>query len=288
LPNWDAPESNLIIHAQAIYKLLFIPIKKYLPDSGTLVFVVDTYFQNLPLAMLNDGKNFLISHYSISTASSSEFWESQSKSLQPMNALIAGLYEVSPSLKNSVVPKNFNVLSEVKTEIASIKINTAPSSKLLLNSKFTSDNFQKQMEENIFKIVHISTHAQFSSDSEKTFILAWDVPIAVKQLKFLLKAERSGIDLLVLSACQTAKGDRRSTLGIAGIASQAGAKSTVASLWLVEADSTAQLMSEFYKGLENGMTKAEALRQAQLKLSSNPKYSHPYFWAGFILVGNWL
>jgi CHAT domain-containing protein len=281
-------ESNLIIHAQAIYKLLFIPIKKYLPDSGTLVFVVDTYFQNLPLAMLNDGKNFLISHYSISTASSSEFWESQSKSLQPMNALIAGLYEVSPSLKNSVVPKNFNVLSEVKTEIASIKINTTPSSKLLLNSKFTSDNFQKQMEENTFKIVHISTHAQFSSDSEKTFILAWDVPIAVKQLKFLLKAERSGIDLLVLSACQTAKGDRRSTLGIAGIASQAGAKSTVASLWLVEADSTAQLMSEFYKGLENGMTKAEALRQAQLKLSSNPKYSHPYFWAGFILVGNWL
>ncbi|WP_414544792.1 CHAT domain-containing protein [Nostoc sp. CCY0012] len=282
-------KSNLLIHAQAIYNLLFVPIKKYLPDSGTLVFVVDTYFQNLPLAMLNDGKNFLISHYSISTASSSELWESQTlKPLQPLKALIAGLYEVSPSLKNSLVPKNFQALPEVKTEIAGIKENTAPSSVLLLNSKFTSDNLHQKMEKNLFKIVHISTHGQFSSDSEKTFLLAWDVPITVKQLKFLLKIERSGIDLLVLSACQTAKGDKRSTLGIAGIAAQAGAKSTVASLWLVEAGSTAQLMSEFYKGLENGMTKAEALRQAQLKLMSNPAYSHPYFWAGFILVGNWL
>jgi CHAT domain-containing protein len=94
--------------------------------------------------------------------------------------------------------------------------------------------------------------------------------------------------LLVLSACQTAKGDKRSALGIAGVAVQAGARSTLASLWLVEAKSTAQLMGEFYQGLSHGMSKAEALRQAQLNLLSQPKFQHPYFWSPFVLVGSWL
>ena len=97
-----------------------------------------------------------------------------------------------------------------------------------------------------------------------------------------------GIELLVLSACQTAKGDKRSALGIAGIATQAGARSTVASLWLVEEASTAQLMGKFYQGLKNGLSKAEALRQAQLALLANPEYAHPYYWSSFILVGSWL
>jgi CHAT domain-containing protein len=102
------------------------------------------------------------------------------------------------------------------------------------------------------------------------------------------QSESSSLELLVLSACQTAKGDRRSALGIAGVAAQAGARSTIATLWLVDAASTAQLMGEFYSGLKNGLTKAEALRQAQLILLSNPKSRHPYYWSSFILVGGWL
>ncbi|WP_323808843.1 CHAT domain-containing protein [Nostoc sphaeroides] len=96
------------------------------------------------------------------------------------------------------------------------------------------------------------------------------------------------MELLVLSACETAKGNKQSAMGIAGMATQAGARSTVATLWRVDADSTALLMQEFYKGLNNGLPKAEALRQAQLSLLSNPKYKKPYYWGGFLLVGSWL
>ncbi len=114
--------------------------------------------------------------------------------------------------------------------------------------------------------------------------------INIRELNFLLRKQdaHSAIELLVLSACQTAKGDRRSALGIAGIAAQAGARSTLATLWLVDAESTAQLMGEFYSCLKKGVSKAEALRQAQLTLLSNPKYSHPFYWASFVLIGSWL
>ena len=110
----------------------------------------------------------------------------------------------------------------------------------------------------------------------------WDLNVLLKR-----QNSQSSIDLLVLSACQTAKGDRRSALGIAGLAAQSGARSTIATLWLVNSDSTVQLISKFYEGLKNGLPKAEALRQAQLSLLSSPKYSHPYYWAAFVLVGAW-
>lgn len=120
----------------------------------------------------------------------------------------------------------------------------------------------------------------------------WDKAINALEfyslLKFSARSNEDGIELLVLSACQTAKGNKRSALGIAGVAAQAGARSTVATLWKVDADSTALLMEQFYKNLKNGVPKAEALRQAQLNLISDSRYSHPYFWAGFILVGGWL
>ncbi|HCF28309.1 MAG TPA: hypothetical protein DEV81_14160, partial [Cyanobacteria bacterium UBA11049] len=97
------------------------------------------------------------------------------------------------------------------------------------------------------------------------------------------------IELLVLSACQTAAGDNRAALGLAGIAIKAGARSTVASLWSLDDESSALLMGEFYQELANRkVNKAEALRNAQLALLEEPRYSHPRFWASFVLVGNWL
>lgn len=277
---------NLLVYSQNIYNLIFLPVKQYLPKTGNLIFALDTYFQNLPIGILHDGQKYLINDYSISIALGSDFLQTQpSKNSKLLSkVLIAGIYEKSPNFFNSLISPEFQSLPEVKIEIANIK-KTAASALVLANSAFTSNKFHQKIEENSFTVIHLSTHGQFSSDPEKTFLMAWDRLINVKELKFLIKNEH-GIDLLTLSACQTAKGDRRSALGIAGITVQAGAKSTLASLWLVETNSTALLMSYFYEGLNQGMTKAEALRQAQLKLMSNPKYSHPYFWSGFILVGN--
>lgn len=126
----------------------------------------------------------------------------------------------------------------------------------------------------------------------KTVLLAYDKVINIREfdklLKGKIKTDADAIELLVLSACQTAKGNKRSALGMAGVAAQAGARTTIATLWLVDADSTALLMEEFYKGLKNGISKAEALRLAQLTLMKNPKYAHHYYWAPFLLVGSWL
>ncbi|NMG59082.1 CHAT domain-containing protein, partial [Geitlerinema sp. P-1104] len=97
------------------------------------------------------------------------------------------------------------------------------------------------------------------------------------------------LELLVLSACQTAMGDDRALLGLAGLAVRSGARSTIATLWAVRDEATADLMAEFYQHLaQPGMSKAKALQQAQLFLLHQSEYQRPFFWAPFILVGNWL
>ncbi len=160
-----------------------------------------------------------------------------------------------------------------------------------MNRAFTRDRLQQEMNSEPFPVVHISTHGRFSSDPQQTMILAWDQPLNVNQFSSLLESRQRGhseLELLTLSACETAQGDKRSILGLAGVAYRAGARSTLASLWLVNDKSTVILMENFYQNLKVGMPKAEALRQAQLTLRQNPKYFHPYWWAGFVLVGGWI
>ena len=210
--------------------------------------------------------------------------------LNQFGTLIAGVSLVAPSFSAKNAPLGLQALPEVEQEVRDIATATATPAKILLNREFTVAALQTQMKQR-YPIVHLTTHGQFSSDPESTFLLAWDQPITVRQLNHLVQDRvdpQSAIELLVLSACQTAKGDRRSALGLAGLSIQAGARSTLASLWLVDADSTARLMSRFYKGLNVGETKAEALRQAELDLMSRPETSHPYYWAAFLLAGSWL
>ena len=121
--------------------------------------------------------------------------------------------------------------------------------------------------------------------------MTWDNRINIDELSRLLRGDSKQIrpiELLVLSACQTASGDRLATLGLAGIAVRAGARSTVASLWSVSDLATVTLMTRFYQELARGnLTKAEALRQAQISTLQDRAFSHPFFWSAFILVGNW-
>ena len=122
--------------------------------------------------------------------------------------------------------------------------------------------------------------------------MAWDEKINVKGLDQLLRETKERVkpvELLILSACETAAGDNRAPLGIAGTAVRSGANSTVATLWKVNDESTSQFIANFYAALhKNGSTKAKALREAQLALLHSEKYQHPYYWSPFILVGSWL
>jgi CHAT domain-containing protein len=94
---------------------------------------------------------------------------------------------------------------------------------------------------------------------------------------------------MVLSACDTAEGDERAALGLAGVAVKAGARSVMASLWSVNDASTAKLVPLFFVNLKNpNLSKAQALQQAQQLLLTDVGYQHPFYWAAFVLIGNWL
>lgn len=284
-------EAEFLPDAQKLYRLLIAPIRRDLPPQGTLVFVLDSTLQNVPMSLLHDGETYLIQHYGISVIPGA-----QMRSPQPMNpgqlkALIAGLSQKSPSLNSPEAPPRLLPLPQVKQEVEQIRA-SIQNAIVLLDQEFTSDRFQQSVQQERLPILHVSTHGQYSSIPENTVLLAWDRPLNLPQLNQTLKGlsemGQPSLELLVLSACETARGDRRSTLGLAGIATQAGARSTIGSLWLVDSQSTAELMRVFYQALNRGQSKAEALRTAQLALLNTSTYRHPYFWASFLLIGSWL
>jgi len=270
--------------SKQVYDWLLRPAEADLTKSRvkTLVFVLDGTLRNIPMAALYDGQQYLVQKYAIALTPGLQLLSPRSLERGQLKALTAGLSEAR---------QGFSALNNVALELNQIK--SEVSSTVLLNQKFTSTTFQKEINSAPFPVVHLATHGQFSSKADETFILTWDGRINVNQLDNLIRIRDQGrpnvIELLVLSACQTAAGDKRAALGLAGVAVRAGARSTLASLWNLDDESTALLMSQFYRELANKqLTKAEALRQSQLALLKNSNYQRPMFWAPYVLVGNWL
>lgn len=271
--------------SQKIYNWLIQPAEADLASHQikTLVFVLDGVLRNLPMAALYDGKQYLVEKYSVAITPGLQLLETRSLSRRKIKALTAGLTDAR---------QGFSALPGVKSEIDQIGVEIT--AEVLLNQNFSESNLQKEVRENSFPVIHLATHGQFSSNPEETFILTWNEKINVRDFEQLLKGTRgkgnvNKVDLLVLSACQTAAGDSRAALGLAGVAVRSGASSTLATLWSVRDESTAKLMVEFYRELaQPGVSKAEALRLGQLTLLKEPRYEHPFYWAPFILVGNWL
>jgi CHAT domain-containing protein len=235
------------------------------------------------MAALHDGKQFLVEKYAVALTPGLELLEPRPLAREQLNVLKAGLSEAR---------RGFSALPNVEIELNQIQ--SQVSGELLINQSFTETALQDAIDAAPFPVVHLATHGQFSSEAEKTFILTWDNVINVNELNSLLRTtdlrRSEPIELLVLSACETAVGDNRAALGIAGVAVRAGARSTLASLWTVNDEATAVLMVRFYQELGNiATTKAEALRRAQLSILQDGQYQQqPYYWASFILVGNWL
>ena len=162
----------------------------------------------------------------------------------------------------------------------------------LLDSDFTVARFQKEAESGAYRFVHIASHGVFGGTAEASYIMAYDDVLSMNVLQSLLKSERlrrQPLELLSLSACETAEGDDRSPLGISGVAIKARAKSVLGTLSPVEDGAARLIMESFYKALTaGGISKAQALQQAQIELMRRRKYSEPIFWAPFVLIGNWL
>ncbi|MBD1834243.1 CHAT domain-containing protein [Cyanobacteria bacterium FACHB-472] len=270
--------------AKQVYDLLLRSAEDKLAvsDITTLVFVLDGSLRNLPMAALYDGQKYLIEKYNIALAPGLQLLQPQPLERQQLKGLLGGLSEARQGF--SALPAVAIEVNQIESEIPA---------QVLLDQTFTSTTLQSQLNAAPFPVIHLATHGRFSSKAEDTFILTWDDRINVKQLDTLLRSREQGdlnpIELLVLSACQTATGDRRAALGLAGLAVRSGARSTLATLWSVNDRSTAFFMVEFYQGLgQPEVTKSQAVRTAQLALLKQPQYEHPYYWAPFILLGNWL
>jgi CHAT domain-containing protein len=267
------------------YNWLLRSLEKDLQQNQikTLVFVLDGSLRNIPMAVLYDGQQYLVQKYSIAIAPGLQLIDPKPLQRDNFRAIAGGLSEAR---------LGFPPLQFVKNEVAEVQNLTAGIA--ILNSDFTESNLNNELTEVPFPIVHLATHGNFSSKAEDTYIVAWDKQILVKEFDRLLRSREPGknktaLELLVLSACQTAVGDKQAALGLAGIAVRSGARSVLASLWDIADESTAMLMGQFYRELANkNITKAEALRNAQLNLLQNPQYEHPSYWAPYVLVGNWL
>ena len=287
-------EKDLLPLAQQVYDWLIEPAEADLAKSGvkTLVFVLDGPLRNIPMALLHDGQKYLIEkEYNVALTPGLQLTAPQPLARQPIKVLAAGVTKEFPEL-------DFPPIPNVERELKLIEEIFADS-EVLLNREFTKLKLQQQLQDSDFPVVHLATHGQFSSTPEQTFIVSGDEPgnefINVNELDNLLRTGSLGraspIELLVLSACNTAEGDNRAVLGIAGMAVRAGARSTLATLWGAHDEATAELMGHFYRDLaaDIQVSKAKALRDAQLALLNAPDsgYQHPYYWAPFVLVGNW-
>lgn len=297
----DTPQSQIVYNqSKRLYDWLIRPFeeKGYLDRDKieTLVFVQDGLFRSIPMsALLDKNQNkYLIEKYAIATTPSLRLTAPQAARIKTNRAMVFSFSEVA-----KIDGKIFEPLSNVNTEVKAIN-EIFSNIKPLKEQDFTLVESDDKLKNTDYPIIHIATHAQFGIIPEDTFlVIGKNQKLTISDLEKSLRKFGDGVnsvDLLTLSACQTAAGDERATLGLAGVALQAGVKSALASLWSVDDESTSILIKEFYQNLHDGKSKAQALQQAQIALIRNPnniseiqeKYRKPYYWSPFTMIGNWL
>ena len=282
--------------ALLLYQWILQPARTMLEQKGikTLVFSLDSVLRGVPMAALYDGKQYLMENYAIALAPDLSLPNPQTLQAKQLKVLAVGLTN-PPQGKDAQgedFPVNFAQLKNVDHELDEIAA-TGILTTTIRDQAFTRDRFNTVINQADFPIVHLATHGQFSSDPEAAFLLTSDGDIAINDLDSLFRIRsqiRSDtIELLVLSACETAIGDDLAALGIAGAAYRAGARSAIASLWTLDDAFSVEFTRQLYHNLmQPNTTKAEALQQAQQFLLKDPQYEHPRYWATYVLIGNWL
>jgi CHAT domain-containing protein len=224
-------------------------------------------------------------------APTSEITLAENRSVRSPRARVArGLSSVSEdSLGRDAVLRDALALPSVKDEIDTV--GNILHGKTLLNETFTVDRFRSEASSGMYQIVHIASHGVFGGTARSSYIMAYDDLLTLEDLQTVLRSEKfqnNPVELLSLSACETAEGDDRSPLGISGAAIKARAKSVLGTLWPVEDHSAMVVMERFYTGIGSGqLSKAQALREAQLAIMRTKDRAQPFFWAPFVLIGNW-
>ncbi len=270
--------------AQQLYDWLIRPVRPLLNGNhiSTLVFVLDGAMRTIPFACLHDGERFLIQDLAVAVAPGLSLVDPKPIERGKVRLLLNGL---------SKPVQGFAPLNYVPGELHSI--DPSNRSETLLDEGFTLAKLNRKLTDEQYSIVHIASHGQFDRDVRKTFVLTYDSKLTLNDLEALIRPSQyrgRPVDLLVLSACQTAAGDDRAALGLAGVAVKAGARSALATLWFVNDQSTSALITEVYNQLRQTppVSKARALQAAQIKLLGDRRYRHPCYWSPYLIIGNWL
>jgi len=270
-------------YAKNLYKALIAPIEPDLKQRNitTLVIIPGQALRTIPLSVLHDGEQFLINKYALATTPGLTLTDPRPLKRQKMKILLSGLSEPV---------QGFPPLDYVRGELEQIK--DLYISKLLLNNDFITNSISSELQDAEYSVAHFASHAEFTGDVKDSYILTFDNRLTVNELgqfASLSQYRKKPIELLTLSACNTAAGDDRAALGLAGVAVKSGARSALASLWAINDKASSLLVTEFYRQLlDENVTKAVALQRAQEKLMKNIRYRHPGYWSPFLLIGNWL
>jgi len=296
--------TSYLAPAQQIYQWLIAPIEENLQTQGikNLAFIMDVGLRSVPLIALHDGKQFLIEKYSAGLMPSLSLTDTRYRDIKEFQILAMGASKFSDETPLPAVPFEVTTITQKLWQ-----------GKSFLNDAFTLENLKAQRRQQPFGIIHLATHGQFKAGKrEDSYIRLWDRRLGLDQLRELGWNDPP-VELLVLSACRTALGDKEAELGFSGLAVQAGVKSAVGSLWYVSDEATLGLMAEFYRQLQKAPIKSEALREAQLAMIrgevyleggklhgtgqnvtlppelaqlGDKKLSHPYYWSAFTMIGS--
>lgn len=281
----QAPDNTRFLpYARRLHRWLIEPIMPALQRARvqTLVIVPDGALRVIPFAVLHDGSDYLVRSFALATTPSLTLTAPRPLAQGNRPALLTGI---------SAPVQGFASLPEVKNELASIRAQVG--GEVLIDASYTAAGFAAALEREQYAIVHMATHSVVSESSANSFLLTYDGRLTMSDLERILRRGRfreQPIELLTLSACETAIGDERAALGLAGIALKAGARSALATLWRVDDAAAAALTSAFYAALAapEPHSKAQALRAAQLRVLEQDATAHPAHWAAFMLIGNWL
>jgi len=181
-------------------------------------------------------------------------------------------------------------LPGVAKEVAAIE--ALYGGEVLLDENFDRAQFAAALRSDRPGIVHLASHAEITDDPDTSFVLTHDGRLPMEELAALVRSGRYSdepLELLMLSACETAVDDERAALGLAGVSIRAGARSAMGSLWSVSDPAAYRLMEGFYRAMKTpGVSKARALQISQQSLLASRRFQHPYYWASYLVMNNWL
>lgn len=302
----DVEDQGYLALSKQFYQWLVEPLEAQLQreEIQGLIYCLDEGLRTLPIAALSDGQNYLIDRYAVSVIPSVTLFNREIHTLSNQTVLAMGIDHFQQLEPLPAVPTELKLISEQIWKGTQF-----------LNQNFTLQQMLQERQRTQAGILHLATHAQFNPGSpDRSFIQLWNEQIKLSQMSQIAWSNPT-LHLLVLSACETAIDSAEAELGFTGLATAAGVHSVLGSLWDISDVGTLALMSEFYTHLQKTSTRAEALRRAQAALrngtvriengalvtstirvalppaltksSSVPhSFQHPYYWAGFTLVGN--